>query len=346
MSNPLNLRRLNDARDTLLHVYPTLRIGALASMLLELPAQFPDYHHVLLYEVSPRTVDLTLVAQLQAAGFELLEVEDITEELVWELNAAAAILYDTAGPKHRKLGAVVPSVYYSYHNCDPDIIAEATVRPSEFQLDCTGKKITRPHDLLMPPLLNTRSLRDVAGQPALPTVGLIMSHRTAKFPYAVAQELATSLPSGTRFLMSVFDGFDWDSAARVAIRGGKLASTGQTPCAQVPNAAMAYLAHCDVVVYATDPRRVTGYGRVVMEAMALGKTVVCSATDVFSMRLRHRIDALLFSTPGEAAALTLAALKEASIRDRLGAAAQLTAASDDLTLHVGKLKRLLRMISQ
>lgn len=342
----LNLRRLDDARDTLLHVYPTLRIGALASMLLEVPAQLPDYHHVLLYEVSPRVVDLTLVAQLQAAGFELLEVPDITEELVWELNAAAAVLYDTVGVKHRDLGAVVPSVYYAYHHCDPEIVADVTVRPSDFALDCTGAKITRPRDLVMPPLLNTRSLRDVAGQPAAPTVGLIMSQCAGKFPYSVAEALATELPAGTRFLMSVFDGFDWDAAAWVAIRSGKLANAGPTPCPQIPNAAMAYLAHCDVVVYATEPGRSTGYGRVVMEAMALGKTVVCSASDVFSMRLRHKMDALLFSAPGEAAALAVAALKKPELRERLGAAAQLTAARDDLTLHIGKFKRLLRMISQ
>ena len=346
MSRGLNLRRLDDARDTLLHVYPTLRIGALASMLLEIPAQFPDYHHVLLHEVSPRVVDLSLVAQLQAVGFELLEVPDITEELVWELNAAAAILYDVYGKKHKNLGTVVPSVDYAYHHCDPAIVADVTIRPSRFDYDCTGTKITRPYDLVLPPLVNTRGLRGIAGQLAAPTVGLIMSHTAGKFPYGVAQALAAKLPPTTRFLMSVFDAFDWDAAAWATIRSGQLVNKGPTPCPQIPNAAMAYLSHCDVVVYATDTGRTVGYGRTVTEAMALGKTVVCSASDVFSTRLSHKIDALLFTTPEEAAALTVATLKDADVRARLGAAAQLTAAKDDLTLHVGKLKRLLRMISQ
>lgn len=337
-------RRLQCPREQLLHVFPGFHPGAVASMLADLPTLLPAYAHTLVHEVPPDTVDLPCHTYLQACGVDIIQVPRITAELLYDLNASAAMLYEVEARQHHDLGAAVPSIYYAYGDYDEHVSADVLACPSIHNIGHDGKGMCRGRpDIVMPPLLNTRALRDVAGQPGVPTVALITSGSRGKFPYALARALARALPKSAKMLVSIPNDYDW---------GGVLEVVTDTEerrfvrCPVVPQAPLTYMVHADVIVYGTAPGYFEPYGRTVMEAMALGKAVVCESKGVFQHALRHKVNALLYDTIDDAVELTLAVLASPRTREQLGANAQLRAGAEDASLHVTALKRALGMIGQ
>jgi glycosyltransferase involved in cell wall biosynthesis len=78
--------------------------------------------------------------------------------------------------------------------------------------------------------------------------------------------------------------------------------------------------------------------------MALGKPVVCERRSVFAERLEHGVNALLFDTVDEALGHIDFLKNNTQARNQLGANAQMWASREDTCVHIGRLKRLLRMI--
>ena len=336
-------------RDHIVHILPDLRVyGCYSTALTISQALQKQYSHTLLYESSLNDIHPELLWQAQAAGMSILQA-DITPELLDKHDYTAAILYNVQG--HAGVGAVVPSIYYSYGVYDTtaggDVVVACSAhacRRRRYADDSTGPNVCLDPTNIIPPLVNTRALRRIR-VPAHPfTVGVFTSGAYEKYPSRAVIQLLSKLPANTRLLLSTLDRYPHPGVTtaledRIKRYPGTLVQCPVRPLATVP-----YMAPADVVLYASAEAHEEPYGRLVVEALAMGKPVICERKGVFKETLKHGVDALLYDNIDEALGYVEQIRNDREIVGKLGTNAQMRASWEDVSVHIGKLKRTLRMI--
>jgi len=319
----------------LIHVVPTLELGGVYSTVQSVILNLNQYFHTVVHSTPIEGLQHTLVDTLQLLGCDVLQVDRLTAEALESIEGTGAIFYNTRNLPG--LGEVLPSLYYSYGVYCPGVKTSITVACSGYaaQHDRTGNRLPTALDTVIPPLVATRGYRNIAGAGGPFTVGMLSSCTYNQYPYRLAQYLIDTLPAPDRLLLTrppktnVLDGLD-----RPNIISCKLDTAAE----------FRYTVNSDILVYGTDENHFTPYGRTVVEAMGLGKIVICENRGVFPTMLENNVNAILYSTVEEIPDAILRIKRDTVTRRRLSANAQLWASWQDTSIHIGKLKRLLRVI--
>lgn len=335
---------LTMSRDHLIHVLPRLCVGGAYSMICEMVQVFSNYHHTVIHETPVAELDIDVVMVLQAQGADVLQVPLVTPDHIAQLNGSGVILYNVTGKEHAGIGQVIPSIYYAYGIHDPEIVTDVVVPCSAYAASTArdGTPLTLLPDMAVAPIVDTRGLRNIAGMPGMYTVGMLTSGNHNKYPYALAAALVNKKPSSWRLILSVPDQVH-EPVLQDALNVNR--SNAQIRVCRVkPLGPICYTVHTDVVIYGSAPGYYEPYGRTVVEAMALGKTVICERKGIFGKVLTDRVNTLFFDTPEEAIYLATWLQKDTPARKQLAANGLMWAAWQDASIHAGRLKRVLRMI--
>lgn len=337
---------LNMDRDHLVHVLPELRVGGVFSMICDTAHVLSEYHHTVVHEAPVAATDIDAVMTMQVQGVDVLQVDHITPEVLERLNGSGLMMYNLHKPEHNCLGLVAPSVYYSYGVYSPNIEADIVVPCSAYAATTTrhGGSINLNVDNVVAPMTDTRGLRQVAGLPGRFTIGLITSDTDNKYPYDLAVAVVDGLPRDAILMLSIPERMDNQALIEALARDAAKPYPQVKRCPLRPLASLNYIVHTDMLVYGTAPDYREPFGRTVVEAMAMGKPVICERKGVFGTVLNDRVNTLLFDHPSEAVLLMQWLYTDHNARRKLGANGQLWAAWQDTSIHAGKLKRVLRMI--
>lgn len=334
------------SRSHLVHVFDRFAVSGCYSLAIELAGELRhDCHNTILVEGRVEDADPNLIWHAQMYGLDVLFVDRIEPEVIDRHEFTGMIMYNVQGKPG--LGSIVPSIYYSYGVSDVDTCADVTLVCSNYARfhNRDGTKVNDPVNdarWIMPPMLQTRPLRRLTTPNKALTVGIFTSGSYDKYPCDLVMHLLAMLPSDVNVMISTMPKYRHPGMA-LAIderkRIGKLSL-----CPVRPGAGISYMVYADVVVYGSARDNYEPYGRMVTEAMALGKAVVCETKGAFKTRLEHEIDSLLYDTKEEALGHVKDLISDERKRKQLGANAQLHASWEDATAHIGRLRRILRMI--
>jgi glycosyltransferase involved in cell wall biosynthesis len=111
-----------------------------------------------------------------------------------------------------------------------------------------------------------------------------------------------------------------------------------------PMLTLRYQAVADVVVVASQPNHREPYGRLAVEALAMGRPLVCENRGIYPKMLEHGTQALLFDTPDDALNHIEWIRMDKKVARTLAANGQMWASWQDTAVHIGKMRRALRMI--
>jgi|688.fasta_scaffold42075_9 hypothetical protein len=335
-------RRLMDMpRDHLIHVVPQLRISGVLSMLCDSVQVLTGYRHTLVH-ATPVTAPLDeIITLLQFYGFDVLQTDTITPAQINELQGSGMIVYGTQGANMTGLGRMLPSIYYAYGNYDPkiepDIVVPCSPYAARVAYDGTPLKLDE-RDAIMP-FVDSRGYRQMAGAPALFTVGIFSSNEHEKYPYNLVRTLVKRWPDNMRLLVTTPPIVDPELKADLTRLGSRVVL-----CSPRPIGALLYTVQIDVLIHATAPGYHDPYGRTAVEALALGKAVLCERRGHLSEVLTDKINTVMYDTPDEALELVKWLHAHDSARTQLAASGQMWASWQDLSTATLKLQRTLRYI--
>lgn len=343
----MNIRRhkLNADIGHIVHVMPNMKVDGCYSLALTLSDELKEYKHTLLTEYDYLKDGNEMILGAQSKGMHVCIADKITPENIDSGNYTGAILYNVED--HPKIGEVIPSIYYSYGIYDPGTCCDAVVACSDF---ATQNGRYKPYAskldavAIIPPMVQTRQLRRLAAKPHPYTVGLLTSGAYNKYPCKTVMQLLSKIPEDITINMSTLQkypnpGMGLAMSDRTTRYPGRLLS-----CSVRPLAAIHYIVLCDAIIYASAEKHQEPYGRLVVEAMALGKPVICERRGIFASTLEHGVNALLFDTADEALDHLIRIQKDPEMASKLGTNAQMWASWQDVTVHLGKMKRTLRMV--
>ena len=320
------------ARDTLIHVVDRLEVGGVYSLLENIPVVLPEYQHLVLHATPLAQLDPGVVSRLQELDHDVQHRGKITQELLWALKGKAAVLYNLEGPGYHYLGKAIPSLYYSYGVLDRGVMAGTIVACSEFasKTDRRGNAIACGD--VLPPLVDVSLYRQTAGRGGDFTIGMISSGTYGQYPDELAQLL---LSQGARLLLT-------PPPEPQGLRG--LDGPGILSCSIVPRGDLRYIAQCDVLVQGTRAGHYAPYGRAVVEAMGMGKVVLCERRGIFPEVLQDKVNAILYDEIGEIPEILRWIQRDTAARQKLSANAQFWASRQDTRLIAGQWKRTLRKL--
>ena len=305
----------------MLHVMDALDPSGPYSMAVDIAQYMHQWQHTLLF-TSNAAPDPDMLVHAQGAGLDVLQTSFIDERHISELSASMAITYDVVVPSlEQELGT--RCVRYAYSRTLPK-----------------GGVIVDTRQV--PPMVNARNLRRLAGPPAKFTVAMLTSGRFGKYPCDLAMALMSGVKPGTTLMLTELPAYRHPGMVLALDAARKDKRITMLRCPVHPSGGVQYTVRADVLVYGTAAGYEAHYGRLVVEAMAMGKAVVVERKGVFGRVLEHGRQALLFDTPDEAVDHVRRLEKEPGLRASLGANAQLWASHEDISNHIGKLKQLFR----
>lgn len=304
-----------------------------------------QYRHTLLFESDLLATDPELYYQAQGYGMDTLHVDAITPEVLDAADFTGAILYNVTD--HPGIGKVMPSMYYSYGVYDPEVggtVVPCSKHACVTRRDPFARYQTKLDDaLVIPPMVPTRELRRKKSTPHPFTVGILTSGAYDKYPCRVVMELLNKIPNDITLLITKLPKYK-HIGMELALESRKSECKNTFTCTPAMGATIRYLASVDVLVYASDDAHDEPYGRLVVEAMALGKPVICENRGAFKDTIEHGVNAFLFNTTDEIIEHINRIRRDSDMTELLGANAQMWASWQDITVHIGKLKRVLREI--
>lgn len=325
--------------DHILHVMTAVRPSGPYSMSVELAAYMPSKRHTLLCLTDELPADVDMTVHAQGSGLDLMYTKTLTPAQLRELGGTSAILYNVRNPS---IEDSLPSVYYSYGDWEPGTAPSAFPSVYASHHNRQGLMLPFSDGPIMPPMINTRTLRRVAGAAGPFTVAMLTSGNHDKYPGELVVTLAGQLNPSITLMFTELPKYH-HPGVELAIRHTRESQKRRVyMCPVHPSGGLQFTVRADVLVYGTAPKYREPYGRLVVEAMAMGKAVVVERKGVFGTMLEHGTNALLFDKPGEAVEYVHMLEKDAGLRATLGANAQLWASWQDITVHVDTLKKLLR----
>ena len=331
---------LDVARPKLAHVLPDLRVGGCLLFIYDLAAALTGYQHVLLYETSPTAVDPDVLWISQMFGLDVQQAPMITEETIAAGQYSAAILYSVKG--HDRIGDVVPTIYYAYGEYDNTPHDNILIACSKYAVTTNSRGEKIEHilpDYVIPPAFNSRALRahkDAKGG----TIGILST--ADNYPYELVAYFAAKLPAAAlKLVIST-------PTARPEMLANWQAISSSTQrlffAAVKPTAASSYMKGLDILVYGSGAEHFPAYGRLAMEAMASGLPVVCERKGAPAELLTDNEHVMMFDSPEEAYDKALFLHEHRDIAERLAANAALWASWQDISVNIGRIKGILRML--
>lgn len=307
-------------RDRLVHVVPRLELGTIVYSLCEIPRLLPGYAHTLLHETPVAATDTYTLMVLQAQGFAVEQYDEVTADVLERVPANAAILYDAVRPD---LGQTHPSIYYAYANPGPAPGCAKTLACSEY------RRHTVPGcDAVLHPFVNTRGLRQLAGTPGSFSVAIVYDDTSDSYPYDLVNTIADGLPEQVTIMAMTAPDLQCLHRRRNMVLYPHMQGRAQ-----------GMLVHADVCVCA-DAKAMFGYGAV--EAMALGKSVICPDAGFYAEAFKYGYDALLYGSPGHALDLVKWVVTNPDSAAKVAANGKLWAGYHDSGISIGMLKDTLR----
>jgi hypothetical protein len=277
----------------------------------------------------------------QMHGLDLQQTPTITEETIAAGKYSAAILYGVKG--HDRIGTVIPTIYYAhggYDNTPGDNILIACSRYT-ITHDYNGNVVEHIlPDHVIPPALNSRALRGHAKGDKSGAIGILSTpdhYPTALIDYFVSKlesmkpKLIVSAPP-----KQLGTPRKWQEAS-VKTQRLLIAPTK-------PTVAASCMKNLDVLVYGSSDDHFPPYGRTVVEAMAAGLPVVCERKGALAEMLTDNEHVMMFDSPEEAYDKVLFLHEHKDVAERLAANAALWASWQDISVNVGRIKGILRML--
>ena len=316
-------RRGLSPRRRLLHVLGSNRISSMPMFCLELIQVLPDYAHTVLCQADVEDIDRTWMWSVQVTGAELLHSDwRRTEHVPSSLSKAcsAVIMYDTW---INVIGST-PTIYYRYNSDVDDSCVSAVISPRG--------------ELSMPPAIRSRAFRGVRRDASNPkfTVSVLSSGREDRYPITLIQYLARHLDADIRLVVSEPGARPLDTAGHDVWR---------LPI--MIDAPLKGLQMSDVAVYAHEPLRCpehTPYGRLCAELVASGVPVVCERVGAPARMYQEGTHVLFFNEPEEALAGIETLRHNPDLRESLRASGQLIGSQQDISVHLGMFRDILRSV--
>ena len=325
----------------LVHILPTAGVSGELMFVIDLIKDLSEYNHYIIFEKFDTKIDFDIIWLLQSVGANVLFVDYLTPEILAKEQPSGAIIYNLEG--HSGIGAACPSIYYSFGTYDPLIKCDMVISASEYacEHDCKGNKLNLDKEYVIPPAINTRVLRYYNKQDDNFIVGLITSGTRNKYPCSFVIDLLSKLKD-TPLALTILDNYK-HPGIQLAI--SEYAKTRKLiTCPLKITAGLYYIAHCDVLIYATADNYFEPYSRTVTEAMAFGRPVICENRGCFPTLFEHNNNMLMFNMVDEAIEHINKLKKDKTMRSMLGLNAQLRSSWEDISIHSGKIKKVLRMI--
>lgn len=330
------------ARPRLIHVLPNLEVSGCYNLLVTLMSELKSaYAHTVLIESDLTQIDYSLVMNIQACGGDVIAVAAITPETIGSIDASGVILYNVTG--HAGIGKVYPTIYYSYGVYDSDPGESAVVSCS-----CYARNWRRCGDqaeiggTVIPPMIQSRGLRQLRSQKTKFRVGLITSGAYDKYPCGSAIRLLGGLPDDMELLITTLPKYRHPGVllaleARKDRRAVRL-------CPVKPMAGIRYMLACDVIICCSAGNHGEPFGRGAVEAMAMRKPVVCENRGNYPNIIEHGVNGLLYDKVEQAIEYVEQLKGNTEMARKLGINAQMSAGWYDTSVHIGDLKQLLRKL--
>jgi len=343
--NALNTRAAEAPRAHLAHVLPTLEVSGCLSMATTLMHDLKNqYAHTLLFDSDLTSTDKYCLLYAQSCGAQVLHADHITPEVMDSCGFTGAVLYNVT--ERQGIGAVLPSIYYSHGIYDANIVPDLVVTSSDYATrhDRFGNELNLDPAWVIPPFMQTRSMRRVRGPRRPFTVGIFTSGYMGKYPAEFVMQMMHLLPDDVGLMINTMSEYRHPGAELAIKDRNDRVGKRMLPVPIMPSMAIRYLIGVDALVYACAPGHYDPYARLVVEAMAFGKAVICERRGAPAELLEHGVNALLFDTPEEAVDHVQRIQTDTKAREMLGVNAQLWASWQDSSAHIGQFKRALRMI--
>lgn len=334
---------LSKPRPHLLHLLHRFEPCGAVSMAYELTLALRDRRHTLVCATAVTDADPMLVMALQCAGLDVVHVPAIDAAAVSGMGADAAIIYAVDATPFPGVDNALPCICYAYGGWPGGCIPTYAVACSKYAAATGrhGQSLNIDPDTVIPPLLDAKTLHTTAGTPEAVTVAMLCSYSQGKYPYDLASALVQFMPHQTRLLLMQPPVTDDRLCSMLDRRRGQFKTV---VCPPQPHMAAAVTAHCDILVYGTSAGYCEPYGRTVMEAMAMGKAVICENKGVFRESLTDKVNALLYDDVDGAISHCSRLLGDPMLRVALGANASLRGAADDAVSYIGQIKHMLRIM--
>jgi glycosyltransferase involved in cell wall biosynthesis len=321
---------------------PNLKVSGCYALTTLLSSQLRQaYAHTVICEDDLCAVPDELLWHIQGAGAELLNVDVIERFDIADTEADAAIMYNVTG--HPGIGTVVPTVYYSYGVRDDTVGADTVVACSEYASRRLrdGTLVSAP-DAVIPPMIQARSFRRLESPNHNFRVGIITSGAYDKYPCKSVIRLLSDIPDDIEVLVSTLPKYP-HLGVELAIQS-RIERNAAIACPVRPAIGVRYLLACDVVVCCSDEKHSEPYGRTAVEAMALRKAVLCENRGNYPHIIDHGVNALLYNDLDQALNYIEQLRSDDTMRTKLGTNAQMWAAWQDVSVHIGDFRRILKAI--
>lgn len=314
-------------KDHLVHAVHRLEPGTIFSMLCEMPRLLPEYSHTVVHETPLAELNTYANMTAQAQGLGVIQFECLTDYVLGQIPASGMVLYDI---KDRpKIGMVRPSVYYAYSYMDCQTAPSIALASSAFMCE----RMAMHPDSVMPPFLDTRALRQVAGQPGPYTVAVTLDDPETPYSHALVNMLVEKLPPEIRLLVTA------PKQARYS-----WSRPGLTMYPAMHSRATGMLAHADVVIVTSACAHEMPYSYAAAEAMALGKPVLCPDHGFFKHEFDHLEQVFMYRGDEDCYGLLRWVMASPDAAARVAANGKMWASWQDSGIQVGKFKRILRAI--
>ena len=321
----MQLKRLTATRDHIAHIIPELTLSGCLCLATKIAHELRrQYQHTLVFETPLMQAQPELYYNAQNAGLDVVQADEITPEVLESSGFTGAILYNVAGAQYNGLGQILPSIYYSYGVYDAGV-GGWPVSCSEYacKVRRTGPgTVHLDPDLVIPPMVSTREWRRVRGTKHPFTVGILTSGAYDKYPCRVVMELLGKMPKDVTLLITKLPRYK-HMGMQLALDARKEECRNTFTCDPTIGATLKYLVSCDALIFASDDEHYEPYGRMVVEAMALGKPVICENRGVFATTLEHTVNSFLFNNTDEIIEHVNRIRRDQSMVELLGANARL-----------------------
>lgn len=310
----------------LLHVLSSNQLGSMACFASDVIQTLgAEYSHTVVYPAGDGLPDQSVMMNIQMSA-DFLGVADIN--CMPGVSAySAAIVYD------QPQGACqlpIPTIYYAYSGYNPDVRNDVLVAPCAYAA-CLWRLSP---DYIMPPAVRSRMLRRVyLGKDAGPfTVGVVSSNNNDRYPLSVVTHLQDNLPKSWRLLCTDHPQIRTRKASR---------QTWLVP--RMLDATIKVMQMSQVLIYAHD-NYTPAYGRLCLELLASGVPVICQRSGAPAALYRDGVELTFFDTPEEIVPIIESLRQWPAAVEALASNAQLRASWEDLSIHVGTLKGILRKL--
>ena len=302
------------------------------------------YTHALVFEEPFGDIPEHTVNILMSKGLHLERVDCITPATLADAGYCGAILYNIVDRPN--LGSALPTMYYSCGVYDALTRPALTVAPSFYasKHNCRGEVYIDEPDCIIPPFIDTRRSRNLKTEDHTFTVTLLHDNYMDSYPCELLIHLLGNLPGDVGLLLNCYTKYKHPGVILALSKRNHRFRDNLRTVATIPETTLGYLLASDVLVYGSAPRYYEPFGRNVMEALALGKAVVCDNKGACSEYLEHGVNCLIYETFDDVLEYISLLKHEPNKRELLGKNAQLTAARYDVNVHAGDFRYALKRV--